>query len=40
VYQRILIANRGAAAARILRAVTALGREPVILHSPADAELP
>jgi acetyl-CoA carboxylase biotin carboxylase subunit len=40
VYQRVLIANRGTAAARILRAVRALGREPVILHSPADAELP
>lgn len=38
--RRILIANRGAAAARIRRTVEALGREPVFVASPADAGLP
>ncbi|MCW0211007.1 MAG: ATP-grasp domain-containing protein [Achromobacter sp.] len=38
--KKILIANRGAAAARILRAVKALGLRSVAVYSEADAELP
>ena len=38
--KKILIANRGAAAARILRAVRALGLRSVVVYSEADADLP
>jgi len=38
--KKILIANRGAAAARILRAVKALGLQSVAVYSEADADLP
>lgn len=37
---RILVANRGAAAARILRAAQAMGIETVAVYSEADADLP
>ncbi len=40
MFKRILIANRGAVAARVQRAVRALGARPVIVYSEADAELP
>jgi len=40
MFKRILIANRGAVAARVQRAVRALGATPVIVHSEADADLP
>lgn len=36
----VLIANRGAAASRIIRAVEALGLKPVVVYSEADAQLP
>ncbi|MBI1621668.1 acetyl-CoA carboxylase biotin carboxylase subunit [Aquamicrobium zhengzhouense] len=39
-FRRILIANRGAAASRLLRGIHALGREAVVIYSPADADLP
>ncbi|SAI59375.1 biotin carboxylase [Bordetella ansorpii] len=38
--KRVLIANRGAVASRIVRALDALGVESVAVHSDADAELP
>lgn len=38
--KKILIANRGAAAMRILRAVRALGLQSVVVYSEADADLP
>ncbi|KRB67941.1 acetyl-CoA carboxylase biotin carboxylase subunit [Noviherbaspirillum sp. Root189] len=38
--KKVLIANRGAAATRILRATQALGLEAVIVYSDADADLP
>jgi len=38
--KKILIANRGAAAARVLRAVKALGLQSVVVYSEADADLP
>ncbi len=37
---KVLIANRGAAASRIIRAVEALGLKPVVVYSEADAQLP
>jgi acetyl-CoA carboxylase biotin carboxylase subunit len=37
---RVLIANRGAVAARIIRAVHALGLHAIAVHSEADAGLP
>ena len=40
MFKRILIANRGAVASRVQRAVRALGATPVIVYSEADAELP
>lgn len=38
--KRILIANRGAVAARVLRAVKELGMESVVVYSEADRDLP
>lgn len=38
--KKVLIANRGAAAARILRAVHALGLQSVVVYSEADRDLP
>ncbi|QIL74163.1 ATP-grasp domain-containing protein (plasmid) [Diaphorobacter sp. HDW4B] len=38
--RKVLIANRGAAAARIVRAVQGLGLKPVVVYSEADAQLP
>lgn len=38
--RRILIANRGAVAARVIRAAKALGLEAVAVHSTADAQMP
>lgn len=37
---RILIANRGAVAARVIRALDRLGMESVVVYSEADADLP
>ena len=37
---RVLIANRGAVAARVIRALNALGMESVAVFSDADADLP
>ncbi|WP_064574999.1 acetyl-CoA carboxylase biotin carboxylase subunit [Cupriavidus gilardii] len=38
--RRVLVANRGAVAARILRALNAQGIESIAVYSDADAELP
>ncbi|QIL82749.1 biotin carboxylase [Diaphorobacter sp. HDW4A] len=38
--RRILVANRGAVAARVIRAAHKLGLEAVAVHSTADADLP
>ncbi len=38
--RRVLIANRGAVAARVLRALETLGLESVVIHSPIDTGLP
>lgn len=38
--KRILVANRGAVAARVIRALKKLGMESVAVYSDADAELP
>ncbi|WP_237173971.1 acetyl-CoA carboxylase biotin carboxylase subunit [Paracandidimonas lactea] len=38
--KRLLIANRSAVAARILRSAKALGIETVVIYSPTDATLP
>ncbi|MGE8604469.1 acetyl-CoA carboxylase biotin carboxylase subunit [Bordetella trematum] len=38
--RRVLIANRGAVAARVLRALHQLGLESVVVHSDIDAGLP
>lgn len=38
--KKILIANRAAAAARVLRAVRALGLQSVVVYSEADRDLP
>lgn len=38
--RRLLVANRSAVAARILRAAQTLGIETVVIHSPIDATLP
>jgi acetyl-CoA carboxylase biotin carboxylase subunit len=40
MFSKVLIANRGAVAARIQRAVHALGGRTVVVHSEADAGLP
>ena len=37
---RILVANRGAVAARVIRALRELGMESVVVYSDADADLP
>jgi propionyl-CoA carboxylase alpha chain/3-methylcrotonyl-CoA carboxylase alpha subunit/acetyl-CoA/propionyl-CoA carboxylase biotin carboxyl carrier protein len=39
-FKRILIANRGEIALRILRTVQALGLEAVVVHHSADAATP
>ena len=38
--QRVLVANRGAVAARVIRALNALGLESVAIYSDADADAP
>ena len=38
--RRILVANRGAVAARVIRAAHRLGIEAVAVHSVADEHLP
>lgn len=38
--RRVLIANRSAVAARILRSARSLGIETIVIHSPVDASLP
>jgi len=38
--RRLLIANRGAVASRVIRAAKAMGLETVAVHSEADSELP
>jgi acetyl-CoA carboxylase biotin carboxylase subunit len=40
VFRRILVANRGEIAARIVRACDALGIETVVVHSDADRDAP
>ncbi|MCI5075485.1 biotin carboxylase N-terminal domain-containing protein [Oricola sp.] len=40
MYKTILIANRGAVAARVMRTAKRMGREVGVVHSPADADLP
>jgi acetyl-CoA carboxylase biotin carboxylase subunit len=40
MFQKIAIANRGTVAARLVRAVRALGLKSVVLHSEADGGLP
>jgi acetyl-CoA carboxylase biotin carboxylase subunit len=40
MFENILIANRGAAASRILRACRELGTRTTVVYSPADADLP
>ena len=39
-FERVLIANRGEIALRILRTVQALGLEAVVVHHAADAGTP
>lgn len=38
--KKVLVANRGAAAARVIRAVEGMGLQAVVVYSAADAELP
>ena len=40
IMKKVLVANRGAAAARIIRAVEGLGLQAVVVYSEADAQLP
>jgi len=40
VFAKVLIANRGAIARRVVRACNALGIPSVVVYSPADAEAP
>ena len=40
MFQKIAIANRGTVAARLVRAIRALGLKSVVLHSEADRGLP
>jgi acetyl-CoA carboxylase biotin carboxylase subunit len=40
MFKRILIANRGAVAARIRRTAHRMGREAGVVHSPVDGQLP
>ena len=40
MFQRVLIANRGEIAARVMRACRELGLETVVVHSEADANAP
>ena len=40
MFKRVLIANRGAVAARILRCLHEMNIEAVVVHSPVDADLP
>jgi len=39
-FKRILIANRGEIALRIVRAIHALGKEALVVHAPQDRDLP
>ena len=40
MFEKVLIANRGAVAARVLRSLRALGAKSVIVYSEADAQSP
>ena len=40
MFQKVLIANRGAVAARILRSLRAMGVKSAVVYSEADAECP
>src|SRR5581483_1379386 len=40
MFKRVLVANRGAVAARLQRALREMSIVPVMVHSEADAELP